>query len=256
MLGGHNPNQDARAEATRAVTCGYGRRIGERVAHALAQYPLWHDQSVDLSATIFPVMQTLKAAGISSYLGGSIASSLHGMQQSARDIDLVLLGQRDRSLPLDTLLAPLSEAYLVEPEEIQQALSEGNPVSILHLGTLMKLDLILPETPGFDKAMQANMVSLPLDERYAPFPVASALEMAIWKLVRCARQLATRSDGIVNDAEWNDLLGILKVQGTQLDLAQFIFWAHRLGAGHLLDMALDDAGLASPGKPSSRLLAG
>jgi hypothetical protein len=256
MLSGHNPQQDVRAEAIHAITCGYGRRIGQRVQHALSQHPLWQEQPVDLSAIVFPVMQALKAAEISSYIGGSIASSLHGMQQSARDIDLMLIGQRSRSLPLGTILAPLSEAYLVEPEEIQQALSEGNTVSILHLGTLMKLDLILPEAPGFDEAMQATIVSLPLDERYEPFPVASALEMAVWKLVRCVRELATRPDGIVNDAEWNDLLGILKVQGTRLDLAQLTFWAHQLGAGHLLPLALDDAGLASPGEPSSRLLAG
>ncbi|SRR6266487_516893 len=256
MLSGHDPAQDARAEAIHAITCGYGRRIGERVQQALAQHPLWQEQLVDLSATLWPVMQALKAAGISSYLGGSIASSLHGMQQSARDIDLVLIVQRDRSLPLDTILATLSETYLVEPEEIQQALSEGKTVSILHLDTLMKLDLILPQTPGFDEAMQAAIVSLPLDERYALFPVASALEMAVWKLVRCARELASRPDGIVNDAEWNDLLGILKVQGRRLDLAQLTFWAHQLEAGHLLPQALDDAGLTSPEVPSPRRLAG
>jgi hypothetical protein len=245
-LSGHDPEQDVRAEALHAITCGYGHRIGERVQQALARHPRWREQPVDLSATLWPVMQALKAGGICSYIGGSIASSLHGMQQSARDIDLVLIGQRSRFLPLGTILASLSDAYLVEPEEIQQALSEGNTVSILHLGTLMKLDLILPQTPGFDEAMQASIVSLPLDERYTPFPVASALEMATWKLVRCARELVARPDGIVNDAEWNDLLGILKVQGARLDLAQFTFWAHRLGAGHLLPLALDDAGLTSP----------
>lgn len=256
MLSGHDPQQNARAEAIHTISCGYGYRIGQRVQRALAQRLLWQEQPVDLSATVFPVMQALKAAGICSYLGGSIASSLHGMQQSARDIDLVLIGQHDRSLPLDRILASLSHDYLVEPEEIEQALSEGNTVPILHVGTLMKLDLILPETPGFDEAMQATLISLPLDERYEPFPVASALEMALWKLARCAQQLARRTDGIVNDAEWNDLLGILKVQGTRLDLTQLTLWAKRLGAGHLLPLALDDAGLASPQGPSPRRLAG
>ena len=256
MLSGHDPKRDVRAEAIHAITCGYGRRMGERVQQALAQHLLWQEQPVDLSATLWPVMHALKAAGISSYLSGSIASSLHGMQQSARDIDLVLIWQRDRSLPLDTILAPLSETYLVEPEEIQQALSEGKKVSILHLGTLMKLDLILPQTLGFDEAMQESLVFLPLDERYAPFPVASALEMVVCKLVRCARELVARPDGIVNDAEWNDLLGILKVQGTRLDLAQLIFFAHRLEAGHLLPQALDDAGLISPHAPSPQRIAG
>lgn len=256
MLSSYNQEQDVRAEAIHAITCGYGHHIGQRVQHALAQLPQWYEQPVDLSAIVFPVIQTLKAAGISSYIGGSIASSLHGMQQSARDIDLVLIGQQRHPLSLDTILATLSETYLVEPEEIQQALSKRNRVSILHLGTLMKLDLILPEAPDFDEAMQKVIVSLPLDTRYEPFSVASALEMAVWKLVRCAHELAARSDGIINDAEWNDLLGILKVQGTQLDLAQFTLWAHRLGAGHLLPLALDDAGLPAPEEPSPHLLAG
>ena len=256
ILSGHEPGRDVRAEAIHSITCGYGQRIGQRVQRVLAGHPGWQEQSVDLSATLWPVMHALKAVGISSYIGGSIASSLHGMQQSASDIDLMLIGQHDYALPLTTALATLSDFYLVEPSEIAQALARGNTVSILHLGTLMKLDLIFPHTASFDEVMQARIVLLPIDERYAPFPVASALEMAVWKLVRCARDLAQRSDGLINDAEWNDLLGILKVQGTQLDLAQFALWARALGAGHLLSPALDDAGLLPPQELSHELLAG
>ncbi len=40
MLSGDTPKQDVRAEAIHAITCGYGRRIGQRVQHALAQHPL------------------------------------------------------------------------------------------------------------------------------------------------------------------------------------------------------------------------
>jgi len=152
-LSGQHTEQDARMEAVHAITCGYGHHIGQRVQRALAQHPLWYEQSVDLSATLWPVMHALKTVGISSYIGGSIASSLHGMQQSARNIDLVLIGQHSRSFPLDIILATLSETYLVEPEEIQQALSEKRTVSLLHLGTLMKLDLIFPELPGFDESL-------------------------------------------------------------------------------------------------------
>src|SRR5579875_1395822 len=178
------------------------------------------------------------------------------MQQSASDIDLVLIEQQASARALITALAPLADGYLAEPEEIQRACSEGNTISILHLGTLMKLDLIFPQTPGFDEAMRAGIAALPLDERYAPFPVASALEMAVWKLVRCVREQASRPDGIINDAEWNDLLGILKVQGNRLDVTQLTMWAHRLGAGHLLPLALDEAGLVSPQESTHQLLAG
>src|SRR5947209_3495143 len=104
--------------------------------------------------------------------------------------------------------------------------------------------------------MQARAVLLLIDERYAPFPVASALEMVAWKLVRCADALARSSDGLINDAEWNDVLGMLKVQGKVLDLAQLTYWTQILHAGHLLPQALEDAGLFPSDEASSHLLAG
>lgn len=256
LLSGHDPEQEARTEAVRSITWGYGRRIGQRVQRALAEQPDWQEQPVDLTATLHPVMQALENVGISSYLGGSIASSIHGMQQSASDIDLVLIPPQDGSLPVEAALAPLQDQYLVEPEEVTQTLQQGTSLSLVHLGTLMKIDLILPHTPGFDEAMQARVTPLLIDDRYAPLPIASALEMVVWKLTRCANELASSSDGVINDAEWNDVLGMLKVQGTTLDLAQLMYWTQSLHAGHLLPLALDDAGL-SPGEAmSSHLLAG
>jgi hypothetical protein len=256
MLSGQGPEQEVRCEAIHAITCGYGRRIGHRVQSALADRPQWQEQSVDLSSTLLPVMQALNEVGISSYIGGSIASSVHGMQQSACDIDLVLNHQEHRFLPLAAALATLQDQYLVEPEEVSQALDEGTSLPLIHLDTLMKIDLILPRTPDFDEAMQAKVSPLLIDDRYAPFPLASALEMVVWKLARCARELAMCPDGLLNDAEWNDLLGVLKVQGTALDLAQLTYWSQVLGAGHLLPQALFDADLSPGEEPSSHLLAG
>ncbi len=243
MLSGRFPDQDARTQAIHSITCGYGTRIGQRVQRALADLPDWQEQSVDLSAILFPVMQALHEVGVSSYIGGSIASSIHGMQQSASDIDLVLIQQGPTVHSVTSALATLKDHYLVEPEEIIRACSEGTSLSLIHIGTLMKIDLILSHTPGFDEAMQARVSPLLIDDRYAPFPVASALEMAVWKLVRCAKELAVSSRGIINDAEWNDLLGILKIQGTTLDIAQLTAWAQALNAEHLLPQALEDAGL-------------
>ncbi len=256
MLSGRDPEQEARTEAVRSITWGYGQRIGQRVQRALAEQPDWQEQPVDLTAMLHPVMQALEHVGISSYLGGSIASSIHGMQQSASDIDLVLLPPRDDFRLIEAALASLRGQYLVEPEEAAQALQEEASLSLVHLSTLMKVDLILPHTPSFDEAMQARVAPLLIDDRYAPLPVASVLEMVVWKLARCANELARSSDGVINDAEWNDVLGMLKVQGTTLDLTQLTYWVQNLHAGHLLPRALDDAGLSSGEAASSHLLAG
>jgi len=256
MLAHQNTDQDIQTQVIHAITVGYGQRIGQRVRAALAAQPGWQEEPVDLTTTLLPVMQALSEVGISSYLGGSIASSIHGMQQSASDIDLVLLQQGHDVLPVGAALASLQNQYLVEPEVIAQGLREGTSCSLIHRGTLMKIDLIVPRTPGFDEAMQARVVPVLIDERYAPFPLASALEMVVWKLARCAQELASSSDGMINDAEWNDVLGMLKVQGATLDLVQLTSWTQVLHAGHLLPQALDDAGLLLGKDPSPHLLAG
>ncbi len=139
-------------QAIHTITVGYGLRIGQRVRAALTAQPGWQEQPVDLSTTLLPVMQALSEVGISSYLGGSIASSIHRMQQSASDIDLVLLPQGHETLPVGTALTSLQNEYLVEPEVIAQGLREGTSCSLIHVGTLMKIDLIFPHTPGVDEA--------------------------------------------------------------------------------------------------------
>jgi hypothetical protein len=48
----------------------------------------------------------------------------------------------------------------------------------------------------------------------------------------------------VSDRQWNDILGVLKVQQTSLDLSYLNKWAETLGLDDLLRQALCDAGLS------------
>ena len=49
--------------------------------------------------------------------------------------------------------------------------------------------------------------------------------------------------GEVSDRQWNDILGVLKVQGTDLDMTYLQKWAANLDVTDLLERALGDAGL-------------
>ncbi len=53
-----------------------------------------------------------------------------------------------------------------------------------------------------------------------------------------------RDCGGVSDRQWNDVLGVLKVQGSTLDRAYLDEWARELGITDLLRQAVDEAGLA------------
>lgn len=49
--------------------------------------------------------------------------------------------------------------------------------------------------------------------------------------------------GEISDRQWNDILGVLKVQEANLDFAYMLQWAETLGVDELLNRALTDAGL-------------
>jgi hypothetical protein len=49
--------------------------------------------------------------------------------------------------------------------------------------------------------------------------------------------------GGVSDRQWNDILGVLKIRGTMLDMQYLKRWAAVLDISNLLERALEDAGL-------------
>ena len=51
-----------------------------------------------------------------------------------------------------------------------------------------------------------------------------------------------RRDGEVSDRQWGDVLAVLKVQGSALDIGYLRTWASRLDIADLLERALAEAG--------------
>src|SRR5205823_9066109 len=76
--------------AVHVLSCFYGPCLAQRMQAALERCEGWHLQPIDLLAVMLPARRTLEDLCVPYYLGGSIASSLHGLQQLAQDIDLVV----------------------------------------------------------------------------------------------------------------------------------------------------------------------
>jgi hypothetical protein len=73
--------------AVHVLSYSYGPLIAQRVQAALEMHKGWHLQPIDLLAVMLPARRAFEELNVPYYLGGSIASSLHGMQQLAQDID-------------------------------------------------------------------------------------------------------------------------------------------------------------------------
>ncbi|HJT56877.1 MAG TPA: hypothetical protein VJ761_10300 [Ktedonobacteraceae bacterium] len=232
---------DEREAAIRYISYSCGPALARSVQAALGRRECWHIQPADLVTAMLPALKIFDELGIPSYLGGSVASSLHGMQQLAQDIDLIA-DLPEHQLP--ALLALLGHHYVLDIDMARQAMQERASFPLIHLDSLMKIDVILPRAGTFDTAMSQLAALYTLDERYPPFKVASAYEMILFKLQRYQHDERSRSDGMRDDAEWNDLMGMLKVQGPDLDLMLLEQWAETLDAGNTWQRALTDAELA------------
>jgi hypothetical protein len=226
--------------AMHVLSCSYGAILAQRVQAALEMRECWHLQPTELIAVMLPARHAFEELRVPYYLGGSIASSLHGMQQLAQDIDLVVdLGEQT----LPSLFAVLGQHFLLDEDEAREAVREHMPFPLIHLDSLMKVDVVFPKRDAFATSMRQLIRGYTLDERYPPFQLASATEMILFKVQRSQRDEQSRTDGIWDDAEWNDLLGMLKVQGPDLDLALLEEWASRLDVVETWRRALVDAGL-------------
>jgi len=229
--------------AVHVLSYAFGPDLAQGVQAALQMRKGWHLQPVDLLVVMLPARRALKDLHVPYYLGGSIASSLHGMQQLAQDIDLVVdLGEQT----LPSLFAVLGQHYLLEEDEAREAMREHKPFPLIHLDSLMKVDVVFPKREAFATSMRQLIRGYTLDERSPPIQLASATEMILFKMQRYQWNERSRTDGMQDDTEWNDMLGIIKQQGAALDVPYLTHWADVLGVRDLLEQALVEAGLKQP----------
>src|SRR6266566_5748327 len=235
-----NREANEQAAAVHVLSYSYGSGLAKGVQAALERRECWHLQPIDLLAVMHPARRALEDLHLPYYLGGSIASSLYGMQQLAQDIDLVV-DLDEQTLP--SLFAVLRQHYLFNEGEARKAVRARTSFPLIHLDSLMKVDVVLPKPEAFDTFMRQQIRSHRLDERYPPIRLASATEMLLFKVQRYQRDERSRADGMQDDAEWNDILGMLKVQGPDLDLALLAEWVGKLDVMETWCRSLADAGL-------------
>jgi hypothetical protein len=234
-----HPNVSEQEAAVQIVSFRYGPVFATQVKMALAQCEQWSFQPTDLLIVMLPALHIFDERDIFCYLGGSIASSLHGMQQMAQDIDLIVdLDKQD----LSSLLSCLKQHYVLDEDAFKEAVFQRTACSLIHLDTLMKIDVVMTKQDALDAVLHHRIASYHLDERYPSLRLASATEMIMVKLYRYAQDLHSRTDGMRDDAEWNDIVGMFKVQRPNLEKDFLEKWAKTLKITETLEQALVDAG--------------
>jgi len=180
------------------------------------------------------VTRVLEELGIPYLIGGSVASSIHGFPRSTQDSDLVADLRPQHVLPLSAALSP---DFYIESERVSDAIRRRASFNLIHHRTGLKIDVfVLPDGPLARQEMARCARISPLPG-LAPIPIASPEDTVLQKLHWY------RLGHGVSDRQWNDVLGVLKVQGKRLDLEYLRKWAIHTGIDDLLRQAFEDAGI-------------
>ncbi|MDX1503173.1 MAG: hypothetical protein R3325_12505 [Thermoanaerobaculia bacterium] len=175
------------------------------------------------------VIGCLEELGIAYHLGGSYASSVHGVPRQTQDVDLVV--DLDESSVVD-LLGRLPEGYYRDPDSAREAVRRRASFNLIHLATGVKLDLFVAGREPFDREELARSLEIHLPSAPdRPLRVKSAEDTILRKLEWFRR------GGEVSDRQWGDVLGVLRAQEKTLDFGYLERWAGRLGVADLLERA-------------------
>ncbi len=188
---------------------------------------------------LLEVTRVLDELNVPYVVGGSLASSLHGIPRSTQDADLVAALRIDHIQPF---IGRVEGAFYLSPERIEAAVRRRTSFNLIHLKTMIKVDLFVFSDTPLARQEMARRQTLPIPgEPGSHLQVASPEDTILQKL------LWYRKGGGVSERQWNDILGVVKVQGRALDLDYLKEWAKRSGIEDLLTRVFADAGMAGGG---------
>jgi len=181
------------------------------------------------------VVRVFEALRIPYFLGGSMASSVHGIYRATADADFVAAVRPDHAELLVRMLEP---AFYADLAAIQTAAAAHRSFNVIHFDTMLKVDVFVAGPDPFHRSqMRRRVLQATGSDGQTSLYVASPEDTVLAKLQWY------RDGGGVSDRQWNDVLGVLKVQGPTLDRAYLLEWARELGLAELLCRAVDEAGL-------------
>jgi hypothetical protein len=185
-------------------------------------------EAIRITAVVTRVLDQL---GVSHAVVGSLASSLHGIPRSTNDADIVAALGAQHAEPL---ASALTDAFYVDADMIRDAVAHASEFNVIHLGTMFKVDIFVPDAASRAQLERAALV--PVDsEGTLVLRIASPEDTIAHKLSWYRR------GGETSDRHWQDVLGVIAVQGGALDMEYLRHAAGALSVRDLLDRALADA---------------
>ena len=186
-------------------------------------------EAVNVMILVVDVFDRLQ---IPYFIGGSMASALHGVARSTLDADMVAEIQLAQ---VNSVVKALGDDFYADEEMIREAIIHHIRFNLIHLATMFKVDVFIPKERPFDRVQFQRRVEQLLTtnpEKKAFMTTAEDIILAKLEWYRLGNENS--------DRQWRDILGVLKVQAGLLDMDYLHEWAAELRVSDLLQRALKE----------------
>ena len=179
------------------------------------------------------VVEVLESLDIPYFIGGSMASAVHGVVRATMDVDIVADMQLKQVEPF---VLRLGDTFYVDSNMIRDAIHRRSSFNMIHLETMFKVDVFIRKARPydhnqFDRRVSQILSTEPETTAYVASPEDTILAKLEWY----------RQGGEISDRQWQDVLNIIDVQENRLDWTYLRQWASQLKLSDLLERAESEA---------------
>jgi hypothetical protein len=187
--------------------------------------------ALDQVEVLLKVVAVLERLNIPYLVGGSYASSVHGVVRATNDIDLLAAIKPEQA---KEFADSLQDEFYADEQAIMRAVRARQHFNIIHLDSMFKIDFFIAKPIAFhEKQMERRRLEpVGRDARqsvYVTTPEDTILAKLVWY----------RKGNEISDQQWRDILGVIRVQDDKLDLEYLHRWAEELEVADLLARAME-----------------
>ncbi len=183
------------------------------------------------------ITEVFDQLGIAYFIGGSFASTIHGLPRATRDVDFIADFKVEH---VDPFVAALEAEFYLDAKTIRSAITHQRSFNVIHLDTMFKADVFVPASSKWAQNQLRRRELKPISAEGVSHVVwtCTAEDIVLQKLRWFEK------GGKVSRQQWDDILGVLKVNSLSLDFEYLQQWGAELGIASLLQVALTEAGIA------------
>ena len=223
------PSATAQQVAEQFVLDHYGSALANGLRLAAQKTNICFSDAPSIIDVITSITTLFEQLYVPYCLVGTLGASLYGMQRATFSIDFIA------NIPSEQVARLLNEAaplYYFEEDIVGASATFVG----LHLPSLLKVNIHTCQLDTFTTRVYRRAKTYSLVQEEKAFSIASPEDILLTQLMEYQKS------GEVADDQWNEILGVLKVQDECLALDYLKQWSTIFTVDGLLNKAFEDAG--------------